>query len=155
MGLNNLQLKLQGFSRIALDTAPIIYFVEANPSYSALVNVVFQEIDKGTLHAITSTITLTEVLVHPFEKQLSILQQQYTDLLLHSHHLTTISLDTTVAIRAAELRAKYKSNQLRTPDAIQLAVALQEGCQAFLTNDKRLQVVKELEIMVLDDYLAA
>lgn len=154
MGLKDLQLKLQAFSRIALDTAPIIYFVEANTSYVTLVNAIFQEIDKGTLNAVTSAITLTEVLVHPFEKQLPFLQQQYTDLLLHSRHLTTISFDATVAIRAAEVRAKYKSNQLRTPDAIQLAVALQEGCQAFLTNDKRLKVVQELEVLVLDDYLA-
>lgn len=154
MGLRELQIKLQSFSRIALDTAPIIYFVEANAVYVSLVNAIFQEIDNGNLNAVTSTITLTEVLVHPFEKQLPVLQQQYTDLLLHSRHFTTILLDSAIAIRAAELRAQYKFNNLRTPDAIQLAVALQEGCQAFITNDKRLQTVKELEVLVLDDYLS-
>lgn len=154
MGLNDLQRKLSGYTHIAFDTAPIIYFVEANPSYIVLVNAIFQEIDKDNLKAVTSTISLTEVLVHPFEKQLSVLQQQYTHLLLHSRHFITIPLDAAVAIHAAELRAKYKSQNLRTPDAIQLAVALQEGCQAFITNDKRLKVVKEIEVLVLDDYLA-
>lgn len=82
---------------------------------------------------------------------MTFLQQQYTDLLLHSRHLTTISFDATVAIRAAEVRAKYKSHQL--PDAIQLAVALQEGCQAFLTNDKN-KGRAGTGVLVLDDYLA-
>lgn len=153
MGLNDLQSKISGYTHIALDTAPIIYFVEANPSYMALVNAIFQEIDQGVLKAVTSVISLTEILVHPFEKQLSVLEQQYTHLLLHSRHFTTIPLDAAVAINAAELRAKYKSHNLRTPDAIQLTVALQEGCQAFITNDKRLKVVKEIEVLVLDDYL--
>ena len=50
--------------------------------------------------------------------------------------------------RAAELRARYR---LRLPDAIQLAVALNAGCQAFLTNDRDLQRVTAVRILSLED----
>ena len=40
---------------------------------------------------------------------------------------------------------------MRLPDALQLAVALQEGCEAFLTNDPRLKRVAEPRVLVLDE----
>jgi predicted nucleic acid-binding protein len=40
---------------------------------------------------------------------------------------------------------------MRLPDALQIAVALEEGCGAFLTNDRRLGRVSELRVLVLDD----
>jgi predicted nucleic acid-binding protein len=51
---------------------------------------------------------------------------------------------------AEELRAKYG---VRTPDALQLAAAVQAGATGFITNDRRLEAIKELEIGVLDDFL--
>lgn len=153
MGLSDLQQKLDGFSRIALDTAPIIYFVEANPVYSLLADLIFKTISSGNVQGFTSVISLTEVLVHPLEKRLATLQQQYSQLLLRSNHFSTKMVDVTIAIKTAELRAKYKRYNIRTPDAIQIAVAIQERCQAFITNDAKLSVVKEIEIIVLKDYI--
>jgi predicted nucleic acid-binding protein len=40
---------------------------------------------------------------------------------------------------------------LRLPDALQIAVALEAGCEAFLTNDLTLKRVVELRVLVLDD----
>ena len=40
---------------------------------------------------------------------------------------------------------------MRLPDALQIAVAIQEGCEAFLTNDRRLARVAELRVLLLDD----
>ena len=51
------------------------------------------------------------------------------------------------AEHAADLRARYR---LLLPDALQVAVALKEGCQAFLTNDRRLERVMELRSRMLD-----
>jgi predicted nucleic acid-binding protein len=45
------------------------------------------------------------------------------------------------------LRANYN---LRTPDAIQLATAIQARATAFLTNDSFLTSVSDLEILILD-----
>lgn len=49
-----------------LDTAPVIYHVEGNPTYQPLTDQVFQTIQAGTLSAVTSSITLSECLVHPY-----------------------------------------------------------------------------------------
>jgi predicted nucleic acid-binding protein len=46
------------------------------------------------------------------------------------------------------LRAHYN---LRTPDALQVATALEFGCQAFLTNDEQLQRVTDLRVLVLKE----
>jgi predicted nucleic acid-binding protein len=53
-----------------------------------------------------------------------------------------------MAERAAELRASYG---MRLPDALQIAAALGERCDAFLTNDRRLARVTEIRVLVLDD----
>ncbi|MEB3282728.1 MAG: PIN domain-containing protein [Lyngbya sp.] len=45
------------------------------------------------------------------------------------------------------LRATYN---LRTPDAIQIATALQEGATFFITNDTRLPEIQKLELLILD-----
>ncbi|HEX8180785.1 MAG TPA: hypothetical protein VF525_14645 [Pyrinomonadaceae bacterium] len=36
------------------------------------------------------------------------------------------------------------------PDALQIATALQAGCEAFLTNDAARQRVTDLRVLVLD-----
>lgn len=52
-------------SVVALDTAPLIYFIEENPPYLPLVRPFFEAVDRGELRVVTSVLTLTEVLVHP------------------------------------------------------------------------------------------
>ena len=64
--------------------------------------------------------------------------------------LTLRSLDPDLALRAARLRAHY---QIRTPDAVQLAAAIEFGARLFLTNDDRLRKVTEIEVVVLERWL--
>jgi predicted nucleic acid-binding protein len=139
---------LSGVQRLAVDTAPVIYFIEANPKYDALVTDVFQRISNGTLEGHCSVITLTEVLVQPLRQGDQQLSQDYTDLLLQSRHFSTVSIDPAIACTAADLRARYG---LRTPDALQVAAAIENGCQAFLTNDAKVKRVKEIRVLVLDE----
>ncbi len=56
-----------------------------------------------------------------------------------------------MAERAGKLRGRYPF--LRALDAIQIAVALNVGADAFLTNDVKLKRVNELNAIVLKDYL--
>ncbi len=53
--------------RICIDTAPFIYFIEKNPKYLSMLRPFFAEINAGKIDALTSTITLLEVLVLPFK----------------------------------------------------------------------------------------
>ena len=45
---------LSGVVRLGLDTAPVIYFIEANPSYDELVTEIFQRVSRGALTGVTS-----------------------------------------------------------------------------------------------------
>jgi predicted nucleic acid-binding protein len=139
---------LAGIDSLGFDTAPIIYFVEAHPHYDALVTEIFQRVAAGTIQGITSVITLTEVLVHPFQRGDAHLGDEYRALLLASRDFQTLPIDGGIAEQAANLRARYG---LRTPDALQISAALAAGCAAFLTNDVRLQRVSELRVLVLDE----
>jgi predicted nucleic acid-binding protein len=139
---------LRGVTRLGLDTVPFIYFVEARQPHLPLVDAVIQHIDRGDFDGVTSVITLAEVLVHPFLHNDQMLQQEYRDLLLRSRNFETVDIDVPTAEHAAELRARYR---LTTPDALQLAVALDKGCEAFLTNDLTLKRVTELRVLVLDE----
>lgn len=148
----NLDEALEGVTTLGIDTAPIIYFIEAHPAYDRLVTQVFRRIDEGVLNGVTSVVALTEVLVHPIQEESTELCEEYRNVLLQSAHFQTLVIDIALAERAAELRVRYN---LRTPDALQIAAALSAGCEAFLTNDRTLQRVSELRILLLDELEAA
>jgi predicted nucleic acid-binding protein len=67
---------------------------------------------------------------------------------MSTNYARLILIDSAVAERAADLRARHN---LRTPDALQIAAALETGCQAFLTNDTQLKRVTELRVLILDE----
>jgi predicted nucleic acid-binding protein len=132
---------------VGLDTTPLIYFIEENSTYLELVSPFFEAIDQGEVSAVTSIVTLLEVLVHPFQHGDAALVQQYRDILLNSQGLTTIPLSQDIAEEAARIRAAHN---IRTPDAIQMATAIYMGASHFLTNDARLPSLPELKVWVLD-----
>lgn len=139
---------LAGITWLGFDTAPVIYFIEANPKYDALVTEIFRRVTNGSILGLTSVITLSEVLVQPILHQQALLQQEYRDLLLHGINFETLPISAEIAERAAELRAQFR---LRTPDALQLATTIETGGQAFLTNDSGLRRVTALPVLVLDE----
>src|SRR5437016_10214400 len=111
---------LQGVSSLAFDTAAIIYFVEANPSYDKLVTNIFNRVAAGVVEGWTSVISLSEVLVQPIVSGRKDLQIRYRELLLNSANFHTLAI-TAGAEKAARIRAAYG---LRLPDAIQIAFAV-------------------------------
>ena len=139
---------LQGVSRLFLDTAPVVYHVESNAAYKPLVDSIFNQIDAGTIHAVTSPITLAECLVMPIRLGLTQAQQDFTDLIVAGPNVTFVNLNESMARQAAELRARYN---LGLADSFQVASALAAGCDALLTNDLGLKRVTELPILVLDE----
>ena len=138
--------RLQG-QVVGLDTAPLIYFIEQNPTYLEIVRAFFRAMDRGDLRVVTSTLTLTEVLVYPLRQGNTELARQYQDILFDQENLITLPVSPEIAELAAQLRA---SRNLRTPDAIQMATAIHGGATFFFTNDLRLPIIPNLEIIVLD-----
>jgi predicted nucleic acid-binding protein len=142
--------KLYG-TTVGLDTAPLIYFVELHPKYLSLVDPFFDAVERCQIQVVTSALTLTEVLVHPFKRGNRNLANLYSRMLLNSSNLTTLSVSADIAVEAARLRAAYGS---KTPDSIQLATARIANASAFLTNDGGMAAIPGLEVIVLDRILA-
>ena len=109
---------------------------------------IIARVDVGAVKGYSSVITLTEVLTLPKRLQNTKLVDDYQDLLINSRNFALIQINTTIAERAADLRARYN---LRTPDAMQIAATLEAGCTAFLTNDSALMRVNELRVLALSE----
>jgi predicted nucleic acid-binding protein len=138
---------LANATRLFLDTAPVIYFVERNPLHFDRTANVFARVDRDEIIAVTSIITLAESLILPLRQKRTQLQRDFNDLIVRGRNAVCLSISLSSARHAAELRAFYN---LTLTDALQIAAALGAGCEAFLTNDTELQRVKELRVLVLD-----
>jgi predicted nucleic acid-binding protein len=139
-----------GGGPVALDSSIFIYFIEEHPKYLSLVEPVFEAVDAGALEAVTSSLTLLEVLVIPFRFANASLIDRYETLLTKSRGLRLVDLDRDFLRAVAQVRA---STRTKTPDAMQLAAAMAAGCPAFLTNDDRIPNVPGLRTLLLENYL--
>jgi predicted nucleic acid-binding protein len=151
MGAMSLLETLSAGTVIGLDTAAFIYFIEEHPLYEPLLSPLFeQRIERGENRAVTSVVTLAEVLVQPKRLARDDLAQRYREFLTAGANLMLVDITAAVAERAATLRAQHN---LRLPDAIQVAAAIEHGAAYFITNDTRLRRLTEPTVVILDDYL--
>jgi predicted nucleic acid-binding protein len=136
--------------RIALDTNIFIYHLDANSKYLVLTDHLFSWLESKGSAAVTSTVTMTEVLVKPYREQDIASAEKCRALLATYPNLEWISPDLALADLAAELRAIHR---LRTPDALQAATALQASATAIVTNDPLFKRIPDINVLVLDEYV--
>ena len=152
MGVERLRTSLARHHRIALDTSIFIYHLEANAKYLALTDCFFSWLESDASAAVTSVITMTELLVKPYrESDDETVDKCYT-LLSTYPNLEWMSPTLEIAVLAAEIRAIHR---LRTPDALQAATALHTNATAFITNDSVFQRISDLDVLILDDFVSA
>lgn len=143
--------EVEKINSIFIDTAPIIYYIEAHPKFGTLSKKIVDAFQSGALNAFTSVISLVEVLPKPIESDQKRLVKKFADFLRYGKNLTLIEISADIAQMAGELRGRYTF--LKTMDAIQIGVALEIGADAFLTNDIKLKQIREIKVLVLRDYL--
>ncbi len=136
---------------VFLDTAPIIYFIEKHPVYGPQMQMIVDLFSSGDIAACTSVLTITEVLVKPIADGKEGLVDQFVQFFQKGKNIRTLNIDPQIAILAGKLRGKYVS--LKTLDALQIATAKTTGISKFVTNDKKLKIVQEIGILVLEDFL--
>jgi len=135
---------------IALDVNLFIYLMEKSQIYFPPAKIIFEKIQKGQSFGVTSSLIYTEILSKPLQEKNQLLADMYRVFLATFPNLKIKDVDKNVAIIAAELRAKHK---LKTPDAIYIASGIIEKADFFVTNDLRLKVVNEIEVITLDELL--
>jgi len=138
---------VHGNKKIALDTNLFIYVFEQHPEFGEKAKAVLEQIEDGFVAAVASSVSLTEILVKPIREGNLTLEKQYKLLFSHFPNLTILPIDNIVAERAAYLRGKYN---IKTPDALIVATALVANADLFITNDQRLEIVKEIKCVSLD-----
>jgi len=141
---------LEKYQIVGIDTVAFIYHFEENEKYLPFTNVLFEMIENGKVRAVTSTITLMEILVKPKRDGNQKAANEYKFILQTFPNLEIRNIDAEVAERAAEIRAKYG---VRPPDALQVAASLINNAEALITNDRELKKIREIETIVMDEAL--
>jgi|SRR5680860_209892 len=133
---------------IFIDTAPLIYYIEGHSVYNEKLRAFFESVDDGDVILQTSVLTLLEVLVQPIRLKRLKLAHKYETILTSSPNIEIYDIDLETSRRAAELRANYN---LKTPDALQIAMGIEKNANSFLTNDYELNRVREIHILTLEE----
>ncbi|MGB9236772.1 MAG: PIN domain-containing protein [Terriglobales bacterium] len=147
MEIERLRAFLRKHRRVALDTSIFIYQLEDNPHYVGLTNHIFSWLERPASTAVTSTITMTELLVQPYRAADERRINQFLALLSTYPNLNWVAPDLDVADLAAQIRAAHR---FRTPDALQAATAIRARATGFITNDPIFKRLASLEVLLLD-----
>jgi len=135
-------------SKIYFDTTPLIYFLDDEKPFSDKVAAFIADHQNEDDIFVTSTITDSEYLVFPyrnndFQKILSY------ETMLADFNFRLLEPNRNITKKAAEIRAKYPA--IKGMDSLHLATSIINYCDIFLTNDIRLQQVKEVNVQVVDN----
>jgi predicted nucleic acid-binding protein len=150
LGLSRLRGFLQRHSLVALDTSIFIYQLEANPRYLPMSDYVFSWLERPHSQAVTSTITMAELLAQPYRNRNEPLADQFYGLLSTYPNLIWMAPTLEIADLAARFRALHR---LRTPDALLAATAIHACATGLITNDPVFERVQEFETLGLNSLL--
>jgi uncharacterized protein len=128
--------------RIYLDAAPVIYTVQQVAPFAAVVDA---RLSVAGVVLVASDLTRLECRVKPLRDGNLALLHDFDDYFATAVS-QVVALSRAVMDRATEIRAQHK---FKTPDAIHLAAALISGCDAFLTNDHRLDAFPDITVEVV------
>lgn len=129
--------------RIAFDTSFLIPLLEDAKTKGSPLSRILKIVERKSIIAVTSTVTLLEILVRPYLQNERDKIDDYYGYLTRQARLELLPLTPEIADRAAELRARYG---FKTPDAIQIATALEGGATLLLTQDKNFRKQKEIRV---------
>lgn len=119
--------------RLLVDSAPIIYYLEDHPQFSTRYEHIFVRAEAGDYELAITTVSLVEVLTGPLRQGNKTLAETYREALTSPPSWRVVDLTPAIAHRAAQIRGETR---LRTPDAIQLASALEISCIGLVTQDR-------------------
>lgn len=120
---------------VYLDANVLIYAIEGVAPWTSLLSQLFRLIETEDLRAVSSEITLAEVLAKPLAMSATDLAARYEMALGPDSQIEVVPVGRNILKSAAMLRG---ANGLKLVDAIHLATALDRNCSALLTNDQRL-----------------
>lgn len=128
---------------VGLDSNVFIYNLEHNPQFISSTDFIFNQLLSNKLKAATSIISLIEMLSYPGTADV---EEKIVEEFFSTPNLEVFEVTKEIATKAARIRRNYK---FRLPDSIQLATAIHAKAKAFISNDQRLKVFKEIPVILL------
>ena len=137
---------------VLLDTSVLIYYLEGIEPYNLLAKEIFQDVVDENIRGFLSVISITEFVAKPLITEHAIDVEDFKQF-LESLPIQVLELNYETAERAGKLRSQYPS--VSTPDALIVATALENDCDVFVTNDKRLKKLEVygVTVIVLKDFI--
>lgn len=136
---------------VYVDANIFIFALESEPRFGPPSAAVLRAVDEGSCIAITSELTLAEVLVKPIELGRSELAEQFMTVVSRSD-LRLHPVSRAVLLLSADIRAKHGG---RLADAIHVATAVEAGCQVIVTEDLRMRTPPGLTRLSATDFLSS
>jgi predicted nucleic acid-binding protein len=137
---------LKGGHDVVLDTMVYIYFFEQDPQYGPACKSLMQQAADGVFSSIITPVTAAELLVKPLRSGRIDLADCYRDALRSLPNSKLVGLSPEAGFMAGALRAKYG---LPLPDMLQVAIAMEKNSSALVSNDKAMQRIKEINVILL------
>jgi predicted nucleic acid-binding protein len=137
-------------TRVLVDTAVWIYHFEHHARFGSAAGKVIESLEAGRFRGVASELTLLELTVRPLQLGRQDVADEYELLLSHFPNLELAPVTRDILLLAAGLRARHR---LRTPDAIQLATAIQSGATLAITNDDAWRTLPVIETLILTDLI--
>lgn len=140
---DDLKQFLEEHSSLYLDAMIFVYLFEDYPQFGEEVSSIFESIEENENQGFTSKLTLSEILVQPYRLKAKPTVNRYLNFLYNFPHLELISINDSILLKTASLRAK---SNLRTPDAIHVTSALEKGASGFITADQQIKPPSEVDL---------
>jgi predicted nucleic acid-binding protein len=136
---------MESIMKLFLDACSIIYLLESHQKQGQETRLIVTKALQDKKQLIVSRLSFLECRVLPLKDKNTDLLENYNRF-FQLPSIQIIELTSDVIDIATDLRASH-SQSLRTPDAIQLASAISANADQFLTGDKKLSVIQEIEML--------
>lgn len=147
---SSIERLLSGHRRVALDSNVLIYLAEGIPGRGETAGLVVSWLLEKGIDTVLATIGLSEILTGPARAG-DVVGFESLAAELREMDLRLVDLDASIAEDAAWLRGRAGFGLM---DAIHIASARAAGATLFLTNDRGIPSVPQLEVAYLDDLVA-
>ncbi len=134
--------------RLYIDANCFIYLFESHPVFGHPARSLFSVVEQGKYKALTSTLTLLEVMAGPIKYGKEELAHEYAELISTFPNLTLCDMNQDVACRAARFRA----SGVKSPDSIHLATAVVCEADYFITEDSCLCKIAGIHGLALSSF---
>lgn len=142
--------RMEDAERVHLDARVVAYHLLGREPEVELTRLLFQGVSRGEVRAQTSSMSLYQLLAEPCRRGEADVADRAEQLLGGLRGLELVPVDAPLAGQAARVRARLGTDPTTSS---QIATAVTEGADLFLTDGSGLRRVAGVRVENLSDYL--